>query len=98
MSNRPSFSKYGKSFQEDLVHLILDDRPFADQILEVLDTNFLELEYLRLYVSCVCFGEILRSCVANVIFLTGFQPRLVLLIMLRLFVFVSFFVELLTFS
>ena len=51
MSNRPSFSKYGKSFQEDLVHLILDDRPFADQILEVLDTNFLELEYLRLFTS-----------------------------------------------
>ena len=51
MSNKPSFSKYGKSFQEDLVHLILDDRPFADQILEVLDTNFLELEYLRLFTS-----------------------------------------------
>ena len=51
MSNRPSFSKYGKSFQEDLVHLILDDRPFADQILEVLDTNFLELEYLRVFTS-----------------------------------------------
>jgi len=51
LSNRPSFSKYGKSFQEDLVHLILDDRPFADQILEVLDTNFLELEYLRLFTS-----------------------------------------------
>jgi len=51
LSSRPSFSKYGKSFQEDLVHLILDDRPFADQILEVLDTNFLELEYLRLFTS-----------------------------------------------
>ena len=51
MSAKPSFSDYGKSFQEDLVHLILNDRPFADQILEVLDVNFLELEYLRLFTN-----------------------------------------------
>jgi len=51
LSNTPTFSKYGKTFQEDLVHLILDDRPFADQILEVLDVGFLELEYLRLFTS-----------------------------------------------
>jgi replicative DNA helicase len=43
------FSKYGKDFQEDLCHLILDDRPFADQIFEVLDINFLELKYLRVF-------------------------------------------------
>ena len=46
MSSRPSFSKYGKSFQEDLVHLILDDRPFADQILEVLDTQYADRSVL----------------------------------------------------
>ena len=51
MSNTPTFSKYGKTFQENLVHLILDDRPFADQILEVLNVGFLELEYLRLFTS-----------------------------------------------
>jgi len=51
LSAKPSFSNYGKSFQEDLVHLILNDRPFADQILEVLDVNFLELEYLRLFTN-----------------------------------------------
>ena len=31
--------------------LILNDRPFADQITEVLDINFLELEYLRVFTS-----------------------------------------------
>ena len=46
-----SFSKYGKSFQEKLCTLILDDRPFADQIEEVLDVNFLELNYLKLFLN-----------------------------------------------
>ena len=51
MSNVTSvnFGKYGKSFQEGLVQLIYQDRPFADQITEVLDLNFLELEYLRVF-------------------------------------------------
>ena len=46
-----SFSKYGKSFQEKLCMVILDDRPFADQIEEVLDVNFLELNYLKLFLN-----------------------------------------------
>ena len=46
-----SFGRYGKNFQEILVQLIFDDRPFADQIMEVLDVNFLELEYLRVFVN-----------------------------------------------
>ena len=45
------FSKFGKNFQENLCHLILIDRPFADQIFEVLDVNFLELSYLRVFVN-----------------------------------------------
>ena len=49
-SESVSFSKFGKSFQEDLCHLILSDRPFADQISEVLDPEFLELKYLRVFV------------------------------------------------
>jgi len=54
MSNdREDFSRYGKSFQEDLCQLILIDRPFADQIFEVLNVNFLELKYLRVFVSLV---------------------------------------------
>ena len=35
------FGKYGKAFQEGLVQLIFEDRPFADQITEVFDVNFL---------------------------------------------------------
>ena len=46
-----SFGKYGKAFQEGLVQLIFEDRPFADQITEVFNTNFLELEYLRVFVQ-----------------------------------------------
>jgi len=33
--------------------VILDDRPFADQIEEVLDVNFLELNYLKLFLNKV---------------------------------------------
>ena len=48
---KQDFSKFGKDFQENLCHLILDDRPFADQIFEVLDVNFLELTYLKVFVN-----------------------------------------------
>ena len=43
------FSRFGKTFQESLCRLILLDRPFADQIGEVLDFNFFELKYLQLF-------------------------------------------------
>ena len=43
------FGRYGKSFQEGLVQLIYEDRPFADQITEVLNGDFLELDYLRIF-------------------------------------------------
>ena len=42
MERDKSFSQFGKTFQEDLCHLILNDRPFADQMFEVLDLKFLE--------------------------------------------------------
>ena len=51
LSEKVDFGRYGKTFQEGLVQLIFEDRPFADQITEVLDVNFLELEYLRIFVS-----------------------------------------------
>ena len=52
-SEKVSFSRYGKDFQEKLCHLILIDRPFSDQIMEVLDIDFLELHYLRVFVKKV---------------------------------------------
>ena len=52
-TKREDFSRYGKSFQEGLCQLILEDRPFADQIGEVLNFNFLELSYLQTFVRKV---------------------------------------------
>tara|TARA_R110000851_G_scaffold5749_7_gene23531 strand:- start:2991 stop:4370 length:1380 start_codon:yes stop_codon:yes gene_type:complete len=46
-----TFSRFGKSFQEKLCHLMMQDRPFCDQITEVLDLNFLQYEYLRVFVQ-----------------------------------------------
>ena len=51
MNTNVGFSKYGKQFQESLAQMIMEDRPFADQIEEVLDTSFFELKYLRVFVT-----------------------------------------------
>ena len=51
MHDSVDFSKYGKTFQENLVQIILEDRPFSDQIEEVLDVNFFEPHYLRVFVK-----------------------------------------------
>lgn len=49
-NKKTDFSKFGKDFQESLCQVILQDRPFADQIMEVLDIGFLELHYLRVFI------------------------------------------------
>ena len=49
-NEKADFSRFGKSFQESLCQLVLQDRPFADQISEVLDYNFFELKYLQAFV------------------------------------------------
>jgi hypothetical protein len=51
MSDKADFGRFGKTFQESLCQLILLDRPFSDQISEVLDLNFLELKYLQVFVK-----------------------------------------------
>tara|TARA_Y100000114_G_scaffold153498_1_gene173591 strand:- start:2472 stop:3827 length:1356 start_codon:yes stop_codon:yes gene_type:complete len=51
MTEQASFSNYGKDFQEKLVYLIMTERPFCDQIGEVLDVSFLELKYLQVLTS-----------------------------------------------
>ena len=45
------FAKFGKHFQEAMVQLMLEDRPYCDQITEVLDTSFFELAYLQVFVD-----------------------------------------------
>ena len=44
-----TFVRFGKSFQEKLCQLMLEDRPFFDQIMEVLDINFFEKKYLQIF-------------------------------------------------
>tara|TARA_B100001057_G_scaffold17311_1_gene16068 strand:- start:1253 stop:2629 length:1377 start_codon:yes stop_codon:yes gene_type:complete len=51
MEQEKSFSKFGKTFQEDLCHLVLNDRTFADQMFELLDLKFLELKHLRVFIG-----------------------------------------------
>jgi hypothetical protein len=51
MEQDKNFSKFGKTFQEDLCHLVLNDRSFADQMFEVLDLSFLELKHLRVFIG-----------------------------------------------
>ena len=53
MTEGIDFSKYGKAFQESLAQLIFEDRPFCDQIEEVLDISFFELKYLRAFIDRV---------------------------------------------
>lgn len=48
-----SFSKYGKTFQEKLAFIILDDRVFADRMFEVLNIDFLEFRYLQSFVELI---------------------------------------------
>jgi len=45
------FSKFGKSFQDKLAHLILQERTFCDQMQEVLAIGFFELKYLQVFVQ-----------------------------------------------
>ena len=50
-STKVSFANYGKTFQEKLCYLILDDRVFSDRMQEVLDVEFLEFKYLQTFVE-----------------------------------------------
>ena len=46
-----TFQKFGKNFQENLCHLMLQDRTFCDQISEVIDVEFIQYEHLRIFVK-----------------------------------------------
>ena len=53
VNEKETLSRFGKTFQEKLCQLILEDRPFCDQLEEVLDINFLELKYLQVFVETI---------------------------------------------
>ena len=44
-----TFLRFGKKFQENMCQLMLEDRPFFDQISEVLRIEFFELKYLQIF-------------------------------------------------
>ena len=51
--DRDSFVAYGKKFQENVAQLMLEDRPFCDQIEEVLDLEFFDSTYIRAFVGII---------------------------------------------
>ena len=50
-NDQETFSRFGKKFQENMCQLMLEDRPFYDQISEVLSTNFFEKKYLKIFIE-----------------------------------------------
>jgi len=46
-AQKATFGMYGKSFQEKIVQALLGDRVWAEQVVEVFDVSYLELNYLR---------------------------------------------------
>src|SRR3990167_647513 len=47
--NKPTFSKYGNGFQEELLKLLVLEKPFCDQMMEVLDVSYFETEQYRTF-------------------------------------------------
>jgi len=48
-NDHETFLRFGKKFQENMCQLMLEDRPFFDQISEVLKVEFFELKYLQIF-------------------------------------------------
>lgn len=46
-SNGVSFGQFGKSFQEKLVQALLTDQKWAEQMMEVVDNSYFEVNYLK---------------------------------------------------
>jgi len=45
----PTFAHFGKTFQEGLARLMMDERAFSDQISDVIEVEFFEHQYLRVF-------------------------------------------------
>ena len=52
-TNKDSFIHLGQRFQEGLCQIMLEDRTYCDQILEVLDINYFEKKYLQAFVQII---------------------------------------------
>mgnify|MGYP003113090450 CR=1 FL=1 len=51
IDKQETFSRFGKKFQENMCQLMLEDRPFYDQVSEVIDINFFEKKYLQIFIE-----------------------------------------------
>ena len=51
--NKDTFVGYGKKFQESVAILMMEDRPFCDQITEILELEFFDSSYLRAFVEII---------------------------------------------
>ena len=51
--DKDTFVGYGKVFQESVASLMMEDRPFCDQITEVLELEFFDSAYLRAFVEII---------------------------------------------
>tara|TARA_Y100000591_G_C21843897_1_gene707441 strand:- start:1983 stop:3338 length:1356 start_codon:yes stop_codon:yes gene_type:complete len=51
--DKDTFVGYGKKFQESVARLMMEDRPFCDQITEVLELEFFDSAYLRAFVKII---------------------------------------------
>ena len=51
--DKDTFVGYGKPFQESVARLMMEDRPFCDQIEEVLELEFFDSAYLRAFVEII---------------------------------------------
>ena len=49
LTSKETFVRFGKNFQENICQLMFEDRPFFDQIMEVLDVSFFESKYLQVF-------------------------------------------------
>jgi replicative DNA helicase len=49
INENETFLRFGKKFQENMCQLMLEDRPFFDQLSEVLRIEFFELKYLQIF-------------------------------------------------
>lgn len=52
-SNKETFMNYGTDFQDKVVQLMLEDRPFCDQIEEVLEIDYFDKAYHRAFVEII---------------------------------------------
>jgi hypothetical protein len=53
LTTKRDFSRFGKDFQEGICQLMMEDRPFFDQITEVLDVNFFDKKYLQIFAKTI---------------------------------------------